>query len=67
MSDFHLRLTQGERDFLVEHLQQVLKETLVEEHRTRNLSYREGVVEREELLRDLIAKLNQPAHAGMLP
>ncbi len=44
MPDMSLSLTEDERDFLAGLLQLALKETRIEEHRTRSLSYREDVV-----------------------
>jgi hypothetical protein len=57
MAELHLTLSEEERDFLANHLERALKETLVEEHRTRNLSYRETVTHQEALLRQLLIKL----------
>ena len=67
MAELQLTLSDEERDFLVSHLQQALKETLVEEHRTRNLAYREGVVRQEQVIQDLLQKLEQPADTAPLP
>ena len=60
MADTPLTLTPEERDFLLSLLEMVLKETRVEEHRTRTLSYREHVVHKEELIAALLNKLKQP-------
>ena len=67
MTELQLTLTDEERDFLVSHLQQALKETLVEEHRTRNLAYRAGVVQQEQLIQGLLQKLEQTADTAPLP
>lgn len=61
MAEFHFTLSEEEREFLANHLERALKETLVEEHRTRNLSYREGIVQREALLQQILAKLKSSA------
>jgi hypothetical protein len=58
MSDLQLALTSEERDCLVELLEESLKNTLLEEHRTRAPAYRDHVVRREELIRSLLAKLD---------
>jgi hypothetical protein len=56
-----LTITPDERDFLVELLQTQLKETRIEEHRTRTPSYREHVLKREDIIRALLQKLGQSA------
>jgi hypothetical protein len=61
MAETPLTLTAEERQFLVSLLQLVLKDTLVEEHRTRTPSYRDHIVHREDLIRGLLGKLGQPA------
>lgn len=58
MAALQLSLTSEERDFLVSYLERVRKETLVEEHRTKNLNYREGVVEQEKVIESLLSKLS---------
>jgi hypothetical protein len=60
MAESQLALTDEERAFLVNLLQTVLKDTLVEEHRTRTLSYREVVLRQENLIAGLLSKLGQP-------
>ena len=55
-----LQLSAEEREFLVAFLQTALKDTLVEEHRTRAPSYREHIVQREDLITGLLKKLGQP-------
>jgi hypothetical protein len=63
MTDLQLTLTNPERECLVEMLERALKETRVEEHRTRAPAYREHVVEREDLIVSLLSKLGQPVEA----
>jgi hypothetical protein len=63
MNSLELTLTIPERECLVELLERALKETRVEEHRTRTPTYREHVVKREDLIASLLAKLGQPVHA----
>jgi hypothetical protein len=57
MNDFELTLTEEERAFLAEFLQNSLKQLRVEEHRTRTPSYREFIIEREQLIDGLLQKL----------
>lgn len=61
MSELQVTLTDEERAFLVEYLEAALKNTLVEEHRTKKLSYRELVHHREDLISHLLEKLQQAA------
>jgi len=61
MSDTNMTLTQEERDCLTELLQLAIKEARVEEHRTRTLSFREHILEREHVLADILKKLGAPA------
>ena len=60
MAESQLTLADEERAFLVNLLQTVLKDKLVEEHRTRTLSYREVVLHQESLIAGLLSKLGQP-------
>jgi hypothetical protein len=60
MTELQLNLTAEEQTFLVGLLETVRKETLVEEHRTRSPSYREGIVHREEVIIALLGKLGRP-------
>jgi hypothetical protein len=53
-------LTDEEYEFLRGLLEESLKETRVEEHRTRKLIYREYVLHREDLIVSLLNKLKQP-------
>ena len=57
MSEIQLNLSDHERQYLAELLQSELKQTRVEEHRTRSPSYREHIVEREDVIRGLLDKL----------
>jgi hypothetical protein len=41
-------------------LENTLKETRVEEHRTRTPSYREHILRQEDLIVSLLRKLGQP-------
>jgi len=60
MTELQLTLTAEERQYLVDHLNIVLKDTLVEEHRTRTPLYREKVEHQESVIRELLKKLGQP-------
>ena len=60
MSELQVPLSSAERSFLIQFLEDALKETRVEEHRTRTPSYREHIVEREEIITGLLEKLGQP-------
>jgi hypothetical protein len=60
MAEHALTLSDQERRVLLELLDEMLKETKIEEHRTRNLSYRQFVVEREKALESVLNKLRQP-------
>jgi hypothetical protein len=59
MSELTLTLTTEERDCMVSLLENALKETRVEEHRTRAPTYREHVVHREHLVESVLNKLKQ--------
>ena len=61
MTESPLTLTTEEREFLVGLLENTLKNTLIEEHRTRAPAYREHVLHNEELITSLLKKLGQPA------
>jgi hypothetical protein len=60
MADVQLSLSDQERAYLVELLERQLKETRVEEHRTRNPSYREHVLRDESVMESLLTKLGRP-------
>lgn len=57
MPELSLTLSEEERKFLVGLLEMVMKDTQLEEHRTRVLSYREHILHREHLIEDLLGKL----------
>jgi hypothetical protein len=59
MADAPLTLTAEERQFLLGLLEVTQKNTLIEEHRTRVLSYREDIIHREELIASLLDKLRK--------
>jgi hypothetical protein len=59
MAELQLHLTAEERDYLVSVLETALKDTRVEEHRTRSPSYREHIVRHEELIAALLSKLGK--------
>jgi hypothetical protein len=68
MAESHLTLAAEERQFLVDLLGEVLKEKLVEEHRTATRDFRNLVQKQEELIVGLLGKLGQatPTAAGKL-
>jgi len=53
-------LTAEERQYLLDLLERTLKDTRVEEHRTRTPAYREFVLHQEHLAQGLLDKLRQP-------
>lgn len=57
MNEFTLFLRDEELAVLKELLEQALRETRIEEHRTRTPSYRQGVIRREEIILDMLKKL----------
>jgi hypothetical protein len=59
MNDLQLTLTTDEREFLANLLELTMKETRIEEHRTRTPSFREHMVQREELIASLLKKLGK--------
>jgi hypothetical protein len=60
MPEFALTLSPEEHQYLVELLDNVLKDTRVEEHRTRTPTYRESVLQREKLIQSVLTKLRPP-------
>ena len=60
MADSQLLLSDEEKTFLVGLLEVALKDTRIEEHRTRTLSYREHILHQEELIAALLSKLGRP-------
>lgn len=61
MAEMQVMLTTEERDVLVGLLETALKETQIEEHRTRKPSYRELVLHQEQVIASVLSKLGQPA------
>jgi hypothetical protein len=55
-----MTLTDEEKEFLADLLEIALKETLIEEHRTRKTSFREHILHREELIKAVLGKLGRP-------
>jgi hypothetical protein len=64
MAESQLTLTAEERQFLVDLLRAVLKEKLVEEHRTATRDFRKVVQKQEELIAGLLGKLGQATPAA---
>ena len=60
MGEQQLTVTAQERECLVSLLERALKETRVEEHRTRAPTYREHVVEQENAILSILSKLGHP-------
>jgi hypothetical protein len=60
MTELQLTLTAEERQFLADLLTQALKDTRIEEHRTRTLSYRQHILHNEEVIAGLLGKLGRP-------
>jgi hypothetical protein len=52
-------LNETERKVLLELLDQSLKQTMVEAHRTDNPSYREHIEERQRIIQGLIGKVHE--------
>jgi hypothetical protein len=61
MAELQLTLTEEERAFLVGLLEITLKDMRIEEHRTRTPSYREHILDRENLITRLLDKLHRPS------
>lgn len=61
MAETQVTLTAEERQFLVELLENVLKETRIEEHRTRTPTFRQYVLHREDVIQGLLGKLRGPS------
>lgn len=64
MNDTIMTMTGEEQEFLVGLLKTALKETRVEEHRTRAPSYREHILQREEVITSLLQKLGESRCPG---
>jgi hypothetical protein len=60
MAELQMTLSDEERQYLVELLEITLKDTRIEEHRTRTPLYRENVLRQEGLIEGLLNKLRQP-------
>jgi hypothetical protein len=60
MPESPLTLSAEESQFLVGLLETALKDTRIEEHRTRAPTYREHVLHKEDLLKSILGKLGQP-------
>jgi hypothetical protein len=60
MAESQLTLTAEERAFLIGLLEMTLKETRIEEHRTRTLNYRQYVLEKEQIIAAVLSKLGKP-------
>ena len=54
-----LELTSQEQQYLADMLEAELNERRVEEHRTRTPSYREHIVQQEEIIESLLQKLGR--------
>lgn len=61
MAESSVTLNDDERKFLVELLEVCLKDTQVEEHRTRTISYRDHILHRGNLIANLLQKLGKAA------
>jgi hypothetical protein len=59
MTNSTISLTTDERAWLRGLLENALKETQIEEHRTRTLSYRQHIIHNEELIQSILNKLNK--------
>jgi hypothetical protein len=57
-----LTFTAEEQKVLVDLLQEALKSSRLEEHRTDAISYRQHVMRRQELLESMLRKLETPVH-----
>jgi hypothetical protein len=59
MPDFQLTLNEREKQYLEGLLKTALGDTRVEAHRTHTPDYRQQVLNEEELVRQLLAKVQQ--------
>jgi len=59
MTEFQMTLTTEERQYLLDLLNETMKNMRVEEHRTRTPTYREHVVHQEAIAQGLLNKLLQ--------
>jgi hypothetical protein len=60
MTELQITLTAEERETLVRLLETVLKDTRIEEHRTRTPTYREHLLHQENVIASVLTKLGQP-------
>jgi hypothetical protein len=60
MPDTQITLDSQERDYLIQVLETALKNHRIEEHRTRTPTYREQILQEEQLLTQLLSKLGKP-------
>lgn len=65
MSEIELSLSGTERDCVIDVLESALKEMRVEEHRTRAPKYREHLLERENMIVEVLYKLKVAAPQGL--
>jgi hypothetical protein len=63
MYESQLSFSAAEREYLTAHLESVLKEKRIEEHRTRSPGYREHVLQEEAIIAGLLDKLRTPTAA----
>jgi hypothetical protein len=59
MAESSLNLSDEEHKFLVALLEIALRDTRIEEHRTRTITYREHILHREQLIASLLHKLGK--------
>jgi hypothetical protein len=59
MAESQLTLTDDERAFLIGLLEVAERDSLIEEHRTRSPSYREQILQREDVIASLLKKLGR--------
>lgn len=59
MADMQLTITVEEQSFLKELLETTLKDAKIEEHRTRAPSYRQHILEREQVIVGLLNRLGR--------
>lgn len=60
MAELSLTLTADEQEYLVNLLEETLKASRVEEHRTRTPSYREMILKQEQQIASILRKLGKP-------
>ena len=60
MAEAQLTLSAEEHQYLVELLETTLRDTQIEEHRTRTPTYRKHVLHQEDVIQGLLGKLRQP-------